>query len=284
MKRITVTIAAMAFATMSQAQIQQSENRLVTESVGGSLLVVEQTYKVKDRNAELYYGLDGRNEFGKSLSIAVRLNGGLCYTSQFVAPWLTDPNYQRYKAGYLPIYAGAQFKYVADSALRGFPFDSTGCKKTESDMVYLTAKTPFDAQGLEPDTVAGNKQGWLLWVVSNDTVNRTDSLIIEARSCNITVSDTMLFHKANQPKYQVVISSKPYTNVLGGVFVTPQFSAIGNVKFMLTGIIVKKDNEWKLVTPFVRQVRQPAASMGELTPITPEQPANNQSNKNRKTR
>ena len=284
MKKITVTLAAMAIAAVSQAQIQSAENKLIAESVGGSLLVVEQTYKVKDRNAELYYGFNGSNIFGRSLSIAVRLKSGLCYTDAFVRPWVGDANFSRYEAGYKPVYAGAQFKYVTDSALRGFPFDSVGCHKTESELVYVTAKTPFNAQGLEPDSLTGAKRGWLLWVVSDDTVHRTDSLVIDVRACNITATDTMLYHKVNQPNRQMILSSKKYSNVLGCIFVSPRHTALGEVQFMLTGVLVEKDGQWQLVTPFVRQFRQPTEPAGGLTPINNEPTAPSNSNKSKKNR
>ncbi|MBR5167054.1 MAG: hypothetical protein IKW86_03170 [Salinivirgaceae bacterium] len=284
MKKITATLAAMAIVAVSQAQIQSAENKLIAESAGGSLLVVEQTYKVKDRNAELYYGFKGSNIFGRTFSVAVRLKNGLCYTDAFVRPWVGDANYAQYETGYLPVYAGAQFKYVADSALRGFPFDSVGCRRTESPLVYTTTKTPFNSQGLEPDSLTGAKRGWLLWVVSDDTVHRTDSLVIDVRACNITASDTMLYHKVNQPNRQMILSSKKYSNVLGGIFVTPRHTALGEVQFMLTGVLVEKDGLWQLVTPFVGQLKQPSTPTGGLTPINNESATPSNSNKLKKKR
>ena len=270
----------MMAAVASQAQLPSTENQMISESVKGSLLVMQQSYKVKDRNAELYYGFNGRDEFGHTNTVAVRLKDGLCYTADFVRPWENDANFTRYQAGFVPVYAGAQFKYADDSIMRGFPFDSAGCRRTESALVYTTPKTPFDAQGLERDTVAGNKRGWLLWVVSDDTVRPTDSIQIVVRACNLTATDTVLYHKVNQPKQQLVFSSQPFANILGGVFVTPQHTALGEVRFVLTGVMVRNGSEWQVATPFIRQSHRPAAAAPGLTPI--QNPSQSQKQKPKK--
>ncbi|MBO7476828.1 MAG: hypothetical protein J6U04_02705 [Salinivirgaceae bacterium] len=269
MKKLFIVSIPMLLAVTSHAQLSPSENQLVAKSVKESLLVVQQSYKVKDRNADLYYGFNGKNEFGHTNSVAIMLKDGLCYTSAFLRPWDGNVNYRRYETEYLPLYIGAQFKYVTDSTFREFQFDSVGGKRTESDFVYVKNNTPFDTQGLELDTIASRKQGWLLWVVSDDTIHPTDSLTIDVRACNVTVSDTTIYHKVNQPTRALIFSTKTYTNVLGGIFVTPQYTAVGEVRFLLTGVLVKKNSEWQLTTPFLTQERQSSTTItnAELTPI-----------------
>ena len=63
-----------------------------------------------------------------------------------------------------------------------------------------------------------------------------------------------------------MVSPKTDNDIIGGLFVAPDYSRIGSVDFHLIGIIKMKNNKWELTCPFgsIEKVTQPEK---ELTPI-----------------
>lgn len=109
--------------------------------------------------------------------------------------------------------------------------------------------------GLKIDSIAGVKNGWLIWITSESNLADNDSVRLNSIKKEIEVPVDGEFLRIEKPD----ISGTVY----GGIYVTPQQTGIGQIAFTLTGVMVLDDEGWVLDFPFIKEQRETKA----LTPI-----------------
>ena len=91
------------------------------------------------------------------------------------------------------------------------------------------------------DSAAGDKDGWLVWVVAEDsTLSDNSELSLVTYRHSMTLAKDTLCYQLPDPV------TSDY--VIGGFYVVPQNTAVGVLDFKLAGFAVLKDGHWYLVT------------------------------------
>lgn len=270
MKKIAFVILTAALAISALAQDFRSlalslpRNVLVSSGVDGGVFMMSHSYQLKDTVSAQLFGRYGNTEFGGTFGPAIKVQGGYVVHESVIEPWKYDENYTRYRDNYVPVTYKVGCREFAENgqtvAIEGqIPeHQMLGASK------YCIVKDSslFEGKGFTVDVATGKKEGWCVWYTTPTVVESIDSL------GKVTVLTTMkeLTVSADQSRYEVEV---PHTdaNILGGIFVVPKQTAIGELSFLLAGIMVKGEEGWVIETPFL--AFNPGDELSPVEEITP---------------
>lgn len=245
MKRIAILLIATLMVVNSNAQIfVKSTGQSITEdAVKGCIVVVKQAYQLREDKTGKTYGRNSKNEFGCNFTIGVKTNQGLVVTDNALKPWNDDANYKKVSSGYTPFISRTETRNISESegTFKQQPLKMTG-KQPEG--LYIAQTDDSVPSGMEIDYTSGNKKGWLIWIESKKSMMEDLNTSISINS----ISKEMEF-KNGQVEYAIDAPANE-KNVIGGIYVCPQFPGNGQVNFCLVGIITLSDGKWKLTAPF----------------------------------
>ena len=239
---------------------------IIKEAVKDGICIIAQNYQLEDSVSGQRYGRNGANNFGCSYSLCIKLKNGLCLNIDALTPWENDANYNRYRGQYSPINTETQYKELNDSCFISVSLpDMNSINEISDSLLYeLTDTVTFDGMGFERDSIAGNKDGWLVWVVADRPITEADSATTDMIITKYGIDAS--------PHYRIHEVNKPATpkHVWGGIFVVPQQTAIGQLTFRLCGVMLNRETDkWVIVTPFTTEtMRVYKQSKIKLTPVT----------------
>ena len=245
------------------AQFYKSANQqLIEDAITGGVVIVSQSYQLEDTVTHQKFGRYGRPEFGKGYSVGVRIQGKLIVSRSVVEPWNNDPNFERYRNSHVPVRYKRTIREYSDTIVNEKIVQNECIDDLyKSELFTVQDSTIRVNQGFHLDTMSGNKNGWLIWVVSDEPIEKSDS--VHNESLMIYKSD-LLF--GDDERVVNIKSPSTEKNVWGGIYVTPQQTSVGQVTFYLSGIIQYKGNDvWCVVSPFIKE--QENGTLEDLTPV-----------------
>lgn len=266
-KRIIFSMLISVCVTSAYAQLLKdmdhlfgnSNQSLIEEAVADGLLIVSQEYQLQDVTNKNLFGRDKKEYFEKTYSLAVRLNGGYLLTNTTVKPWETDKNFDEYRNNekYIPLISKTTFRKIADKKFAALPFDTAYCAETVPGYLYTLTDTKGEF-GFQLDRTAGLKKGWLVWVKLKDDISASDTTGVELQIYRneITVKPDSLLYE--------VKSIAESDHLLGGIYVVPEVTRVGQLTFKLVGMLRNIDNKWNVLTFGSASDK---ASELELTPV-----------------
>jgi hypothetical protein len=255
MKRLLVMIVCAAFIHSSEAQfglrsLNSSNQQLIEEAVKDGLFIVRQSYLLKDSVTS--YGWDNMPNFGTTYSLGVKVADGYYLADQVVHPWKYDSKFDEFcnNKQYKPIISQTEYlsyNSLKDSIFLPFLYQPNCVGK----QIYLVSDSLFENKGFAVDKSDNVKQGWLVWLVSTDSLEK-----ITHESLSLLVYRNEL--KSETGTYNI---EAPTTNkiVVGGIYIVPKVESIGKLTFYLSGIAHKEGDDWQIVR------------LGESKTGTPEQ-------------
>lgn len=254
-KLLIILILLMPFFAGAQIfKMMTTPNQaIIKDAVNGGIFIVAQHYQLEDTVSGQRYGRNGGNNFGCSYSLGIKLNNKLCLNIDAIAPWEQDDNFNRYRGAYRPVCTETTYKELNDSTFSTLSIDYNCIDEIADSALYeITDTATFDGLGFECDSVAGQKEGWLVWLVADKPITSADSVM----STDMIITRYQLSASAQDRIHEV---NKPSTvkHVWGGIFVVPQQTAIGQLTFRLCGIMQKTDNDnWQITTPFTNDLNR----------------------------
>ena len=223
-----------------------SNQQLVELAVRGGVFVIVQQYQLKDTVSGEYFGRGGRQEFGTTLSLGVKVRGGYIYTDIAERPWEHDGNFGRYRQTHRPVIYKTEMRELTDS----IPTERTGYYKRETltlvdDLLYAACDSiSFAEEGFLIDhSPLGVKEGWVVWLTSTKggpeaSVADTISYVIHRKTIEL---------QAGANAYDIE-SPTTEQQVWGGLMVCPEQSVVGQLTFRLVGVMIKSNEAWKLIS------------------------------------
>lgn len=260
-----------AYAQFPGLSLSSNNQQLIEDAIKGGMILLEQSYQLEDTTTHQRFGRYGKEEFGKSYSLAVKVNDGICITDRATRPWEYDENFSRYRDSHRPILYKTSYRELPDSLPANMlALDYSIQKHYEnSTLCFAMDSISFRRNGFITDETSGERNGWIVWVSSTSKLGECDSstafdYIIYKLSLNVS---------ADSISYPV---STPQTDkhIWGGIFVIPEQSAIGQLTFRLCGIAEPNNASWQLIVPFctASSAEQQHPVGEELTPtIAPPQ-------------
>lgn len=288
MKKITFLLILLFISIRMNCQtaggfsLASPNQQLIELAIDGAFLNVEQSYRLVDLKSSRLYGRNGKEEFGKTASVGIKVQKGYIVTDKVVRPWEYDANYRQYEGRY----GTKLYKTVIGNGRKTVELDSidiTPCKN-QSSLFYIKDTANFNADGLSVNdqNVKGKISGWLVWFVKGNNKKDTVENIIYKNTLEIKENvDEYLLEKPNTSK-----------NILGGIFLLPTRPRIGVVDFKLVGVLVEKMNSWVMLKTEMAaeeskksyEIKEDAKkpediSKNELTPINDDMYVNGKSKK-----
>ncbi|MDH8701075.1 hypothetical protein M2138_000414 [Dysgonomonadaceae bacterium PH5-43] len=270
MKKIIIfaIVSMSVFSLKSQTSFISPSQEMIEYAIKDGIYLVEQRYRLKNNEDGKYYGRNNKSEFGKVYSIAVKLNAAYCIDEMVFTPWKLDDNYtslsEKEKEQYTPVLYKSNYRKIFHDNWNNFPLDTLNSTEIINGMYSLTdEKGEF---GLQIDVAEGLKKGWLVWVTTQDDSSKQDTidlnLIVYRSEINITQDKGIC--EINQPVFPA--------NIMGGIYIVPEVTRIGQVTFFLTGMIKNIDDKWVVVSLY--NAKKGKNISDDLTPIEDEEPLN----------
>jgi hypothetical protein len=248
MKKVIAGIAGLLCMVSTQAQfiprsLNSGNQQLIEEAVKGGIFIVRQSYQLKDIDTNTLYGWDNAEHFGYTLSLGIKAENGYYLEPKAVEPWRYDRRYTEYndRRQYIPLVSESRYKSLTDSIFSVLPYEKDGLKMLAGGKFYFFRDSLFDNQGFETDDSDGRKEGWLVWLVSPDTLQT-----VAGEEFSLLVYRHELTFETGARAYRI---KDPSTNnrVWGGFYIVPQTTGIGKISFRIGGLLSKREDYWQVV-------------------------------------
>jgi hypothetical protein len=251
----------------AQIRLISGNQQLIEEAVQDGIFIVRQQYQLMDTTAETpeYWGLNGALHFGASYSLGVKTTKGYYLDRKAVYPWLYDDNFDEYRDSdkFAPVISQTGVRHLDSLAYRAIAFNDKSTTAVADSQFYYVDDSATFGRGFIEDNTAGEKKGWLVWAVSEKTMQTVPDTV----NVSMLIYRTELNFVNEQTEYEI---KKPSTNktILGGIYVLPETTDIGVITVKLCGTLLLKDDKWEVVK--IRK-NDPAAVVpvtgGRLTPV-----------------
>jgi len=255
-----LTALAIAMALSANAQIfnfslRTNNQQLIDKALDGALVRINQSYELCDTVKNEHFGREGKDYFSIVPFIGIKTERGIVASSALQTPWKYDKDYEDYENQYKPIVRDSKMSLLnsSDKTIVSMS-SSTECVGITNKLCCLDDSVQ-SISGLKVDSASGAKNGWIIWLTGNSNLVENDSVKYNSIQKDIDVPiDGESIH-LEQPEFSGM--------VYGGVYVTPIQTAIGQITFTLTGIIVSDEQGWTLDFPFIKTPK----STSKRTPI-----------------
>jgi hypothetical protein len=246
MKRIRLfSLVCLAFVQPVNAQfalrsLNSSNQQLIEEAVRDGLFVVRQSYQLRD--SVTAYGWNNLPQFGTTYSLGVKAVDGYYLDDKAVNPWQYDPKFDEYRDSkqYTPVISQSDCFQLSDSTFRKVTFRLPP-ESVESSKFQFVTDSLFANKGFAVDNSDGAKAGWLVWVVSADSLDK-----INAEALSLLIYRSELKFEAGKNAYKIDAPTSSKT-VVGGIYIVPKIEGIGKISFYLSGIANRQEGDWRIV-------------------------------------
>lgn len=284
MKKLIFIISAVLSCIGIQAQLplltpgKIAGQDMTCKALESTLLVTKTNYRLKDKADGKFYGRDGNPDFGFGYGVAVKTEDGVMALSSCLMPWTDDNNFQKISDKYDAVLSSVEICGLGNK-------DFTPIEKPALlDGIYQIID-PQSKGGLTIGTQNGEVNGWCVWVTAQSNGNNSSlsDLKCQANTKTIEIGDTTKSVDAGNPPSGC--------EVLGGIYVVPEYIEGGIIRFNIMGLLDKTFDKWNIILPFKSGriekskdvlTNQSQDSEINITPVEEKKPAAEESAKDSK--
>ena len=287
MKRIIIALFFIVIVCQMHAQLNNlfvfnpsSNQELIEDAVKDGIYIIKQSYQIKENATGRMFGVDGKNEFGSSYSLAVKSTMGFYIYDVAARPWIYDNSFKQLEQNkYSPVLSSTSI-YKIDSK-GDFEAVQTGTiVSLNEELVYRIDVQKPDSVGFSLLKTKGVLTGWVVLLTTEKDSKLADKPLFDYSIYRreITIGDdlTVSFEAAQETK-----------TVIGGFFVVPENTGIGQITFRLAGLIQETEGKWIIalinetnITPSNLSTDASSAdSERKLTPVSEEDNKNSSEDK-----
>lgn len=267
MKRIIVLIVVLiaslncAVAQFSQSLFNSSSQQFVEQAVKDGVVLLRQDYQLLDTLSNTRYGWNHQEVFNSIYSVGFKVEGGYVVNERFVRPWSYDQRYRELRdTTYVPVISKTRCKSMADTVYTDVKYNPDYKRSIKDSLIYRVDSLAHECRGLRIDSSLGEKEGWLVWITS------ADSLLQENTQLSVVTYKHKITIEENKKEY---VLPKPATskNIIAGIFVVPNNTYVGVIDFQISGVFYQKNNEWIMARLFENNIAKKNDKTSSLTPI-----------------
>ena len=260
MKKLSIIILFIAAAITVSAQLPQEfgrfkraakvhqstpEHEMISKIAKDGAFIFSQSYQLEDSVGK-FFGLSGNKEFGSENTLAIKVKNGYLIYDIARVPWDYNPRFTKFKKRYTPVLFPSQYAELnAEARYDSIFYKNEGLVTIYPEQLYGMKSDIFFNDGFSVAHHVGNSDGFLIWYIqpSDMDMNTTTNLDIVVIPEKIEISDD------RSKEYQV---SYPQVNgkIMGGLYIVPEISSVGRLDFIINGILIGSQDDWKLVCPF----------------------------------
>lgn len=242
---ILLMVSIKSFAQLEIGSFTTSGQKITENAIEGSALIIKQSYQVKNKKNGKVFGRNGREDFGHIYSVGVKTEAGFVLTDLALKPWLYDDAFKKVEQEYDPVISLTEVRDVKVTDKKPFKQCPLQIGKQQIEGLWIANSADAGKNEMEIDAEGGAKDGWLIWLIAKNDLEKEESAII-----NVQVSNQKIEIKADTADIDIEAPSSSNL-IIGGIYVCPSFLGGGHVAYKLVGITIKDENNWKLRTPFV---------------------------------
>ena len=257
-----------------------SEQQLVQSVVSNSLLIIEQSYQLRDTVSNQLFGRNNRPEFGKIRGIGVKSTAGYILGKQLMTPWMLDANCTRYLNEYKGVLSKTTAFELTDTVSPAHELPISIMASQNTKVCCVNDTTVFHGKGFETRR-NHDINGWMIWITSRSGLND----LKEGDRINYIIYKKEFELTPDSVLYKVTPPTTDET-ILGGIYITQAIPQIGMMQFYLDGFLYNEANEWNMVlTNFEETLNvQNAQVQHDNITLTPVDDSGTNSKKTKKTK
>lgn len=283
MKRIIVSIAVLiaslncAVAQFSQSLFNSSSQQFVEQAVKDGIVLLRQDYQLLDTLSNTRYGWNHQEVFNSIYSVGFKVEGGYVVNERFVRPWNFDQRYRELRdTTYVPVISRTRSKSMADTVYTDVKYNPDYKRSIRDSLIYRVDSLTHERRGLRIDSSLGEKEGWLIWVTS------ADSLLQENTQLSVVTYKHQITIEENKKEYAL---PKPATskNIVTGILVVPNNTQIGVLDFQIIGYAYQRgDDRYVIRDVDIATIPEQNNNVSLLTPVsTDDEEAENNASSNK---
>lgn len=220
------------------------EQQTVEQAIQDCVVLLKQSYQVKNKKTGNIYGRGGREDFGHIYSIGVKTDAGLVITEEALSPWLFDNAFKKVEQDYSPFISLTEVRDIEKDKNVSFSQCPLQMGRNQPIGIWIANLQATSENSMEINVEEGYKDGWLIWFMASKDLD-TDP------ESEIMMQVNSLKHDVSSDATDIDIEAPTKGNsILGGVYVSPTYLGGGHVAYRLVGMAIKEDKQWKLRTPF----------------------------------
>lgn len=260
MKKLSIILLFIAAAITVSAQLPQEfgrfkraakvrqstpEHEMISRIAKDGAFIFSQSYQLEDSVGK-FFGLSGNKEFGSENTLAFKVKNGYLIYDIVRVPWDYNPRFAKFKNRYTPVLFPSQYSELNTEAR----YDSISFKNEElvtiyPEQLYGMKSDIFFNDGFSVAHRVGNSDGFVVWYIlpSDMDMNATTNLDIVVVPEKIEITD-------DRSKEYPVSYPQVDGTIMGGIYIVPEISSVGRLDFIINGILIGSQDDWKLVCPF----------------------------------
>lgn len=278
MKKINVLVVVILLATgvvsaqFTQSMFNSPNQQLVEQAVRNGVVLLRQDYQLLDTVTNERYGWNHRDMFNSVYSVGIKVGDGYVVSDRFMRPWSYDGRYLDLTGvTYVPVVSKTMGRIITDTVMTEIKYGVSDVCPLEDSLAYRIDCEDSELEGFTVNSSAGAKDGWLVWVVAEDsTLNDSSDLSLVTYRYSMTLDDDTLSYRLPEPV------ASDY--IVGGFYVVPQNTSVGKLDFKLVGFAALRDSLWYLVVENITEEERSAEDASMLTPVVVEDDSVNDSN------
>lgn len=245
MKRIILLLALVAMSLPAWCQFlsigKLGQDILVEDAVSEGVFLIRSEYHVRENSTGKLYGRGGRSNYGVIYTVGYKLADCYIVNEAAVSPWSVDSDYDRYREDkrYTPMLTDSFYVKKMNSDNEFTALSTCAIHKIGDTGLYGIEKPESDKDGFETSELQGEIKGWIIWNMIPTDVALEDTTMdwsVSQKTLDIKKDDTSI--KIDTPVRQ--------QKLLGGLYVVPEVTGIGQIKFRLRGLVTPSDNGWEI--------------------------------------
>ena len=164
---------------------------------------------------------------------------------------------------------------MADTVYTDVKYNPDYKRSIKDSLIYRVDSLVHERRGLRISSSLGEKEGWLIWVTS------ADSLLQENTQLSVVTYKHKITIEENKKEYAL---PKPATskNIVTGILVVPNNTQIGVLDFQIIGYAYQKGDDWYVIRDVdIATIPEQNNNVSLLTPVSTddEEAENNASSK-----
>ncbi|MDR2130911.1 MAG: hypothetical protein LBP56_07095 [Odoribacteraceae bacterium] len=253
--------------SFSQGLQLTSNQQLIEEAVKEGILLVRQSYQIKDTSTRppTYYRWGNRPHMGSLSTMGIKSVNGIYARLSMATPWNVDPRYEQYRSvtNYVPVISGTEYRTKDSTRFTALSSPLSTYSVTPDSLFVCFPDNLSGSRGFPVDTMTGNKAGWLVWLISEGAQPSIDTCPL-----SLLIYRHELLFEAGNDRYEI---RTPATTkeIIGGVYLVPTVTAVGQLTFHLAGLTAKIEEKWHVIRIGQRPavLALPTPSVEGLTPV-----------------
>lgn len=280
MKKIFFLAVAISISVGIKAQFFYSDNQqIIKDIVINSFVIVEQSYLLQDTVNHQLFGRNNQTEFGKLRGIAVKTKDGYLISNELLTPWDVDEDCKRYLNQYRGVISKTNIFEISDTIVSQRGIVSRPAN-SQNQFVSLINDTIFQNNGFKIAQTSSQTEGWLVWLTAKNDIESLkagDNVTYQIYKKDLNVSVDSICYD--------VVSPTTENKIIGGLFIVPGQSQIGNIVFNLCGIVINVEGRWKIIlSNFNNTISNSATIENEDINLTPVNNTSEPKKKEKKTK